>query len=92
MSENTVRIALHWMGYANQMTPHGFRAMATTRLNEARNPNKSRMWSKEAIEFQMAHAERNKVIAAYNYAEYLTERRKMMQAWATYLDSLRLAL
>lgn len=56
--------------------------MACTILNE-------QGWHRDAIERQLAHAERNSVRAAYNYAEHLPERRKMMQAWADYLDLLR---
>lgn len=83
MSENTVNAALRRMGYSSQeMTGHGFRSMASTLLNE-------QGWNRDAIERQLAHAERDTVRAAYNYAEYLVERRKMMQAWADYLDSLK---
>jgi integrase len=83
MSENTVRVALRTMGYANdQMTPHGFRHMASTLLNE-------NGFNRDWIERQLAHVEGNSVRAAYNYAEYLPERRKMMQWWADYLDTLR---
>jgi integrase len=71
------------MGYdKDTMTGHGFRALASTRLNEMG-------WASEVIERQLAHAERNKVRAAYNRAQYMAERRKMMQAWADYLDGLR---
>lgn len=84
MSENTVLAALRRLGYSgDQMTGHGFRSMASTLLNE-------QGYNRDAIERQLAHTERNKVRAAYNYAEYLPERRKMMQAWADYLDTLRL--
>jgi integrase len=83
MSENTVNAALRRMGFdKDTMTGHGFRALASTRLNELG-------WAPDVIERQLAHAERNKVRAAYNRAQYLTERRKMMQAWADYLDGLR---
>jgi len=83
MSENGVLSALRRMGYSGkQMTGHGFRSMASTLLNE-------QGWPRDAIERQLAHGERNKVRAAYNYAEHLPVRRKMMQAWADYLDSLR---
>jgi Domain of unknown function (DUF4926)/Phage integrase family len=83
MSVNTVNGALRWLGYArDEMTGHGFRAMACTCLNELG-------WHPDVIELQMAHAERNKVRAAYNRAERLAERKKMMQAWADYLDELR---
>ena len=64
------------------MTAHGFRAMASTLLNEQGFPP-------DVIELQLAHAERNKVRAAYNRAQRLAERRQMMQAWADYLDALK---
>ncbi len=83
MSENAVLAALRRMGYAkDEMTGHGFRSMASTLLHE-------QGWNHQAIERQLAHAERNAVSAAYNFAEHLPERRKMMQAWADYLDALR---
>ncbi len=83
MSNNTLNAALRRMGYTtDDMTAHGFRSMASTLLNE-------QGWSRDAIERQLAHGERDEVRAAYNYAEYLPERRKMMQAWADYLDGLR---
>lgn len=83
MSENTVNAALRRMGFDKAtMTGHGFRAMASTRLNEMG-------WPPDVIERQLAHAERNKVRAAYNRAQYMTERRAMMQAWADYLDQLK---
>ncbi|WP_417535992.1 tyrosine-type recombinase/integrase [Methylophaga sp.] len=82
MSENTVNGALRRLGYTkDDMTGHGFRSMASTLLNE-------QGWNKDAIERQLAHSERDGVRAAYNYAEYLPERKKMMQAWADYLDKL----
>lgn len=83
MSENAVVAALRRMGYEkDEMTGHGFRSMASTLLNE-------QGWHRDAIERQLAHAERNAVRAADNYAEHLPERRKMMQAWADYLDGLK---
>ncbi|MDR1516145.1 MAG: site-specific integrase [Synergistaceae bacterium] len=83
MSENTVLVALRSMGYTNeQMTAHGFRHMASTLLNE-------NGFNRDWIERQLAHVEGNSVRAAYNYAEYLPERRKMMQWFADYLDELR---
>lgn len=83
MSENTVLAALRRMGYSkDEMTGHGFRGLASTALHELG-------WQSDVIELQLAHAERNKVKAAYNHAEHLEERRKMMQAWADYLDGLR---
>ncbi len=83
MSENTVNAALRRLGYDGRtMVGHGFRSMASTLLNE-------QGWHRDAIERQLAHAERDQVRAAYNYAEHLPERRKMMQAWADYLDALK---
>jgi integrase len=82
MSENTVLAALRRMGYPKEeMTGHGFRAMASTILHE-------QGWPSDVIERQLAHRERNNVKAAYNHAQHLIERRKMMQAWADYLESL----
>ncbi|MFN7097308.1 MAG: tyrosine-type recombinase/integrase, partial [Gammaproteobacteria bacterium] len=82
MSENTVTAALRRLGYTkDEMTGHGFRSMASTLLNE-------QGWNRDVIERQLAHAERNSIRAAYNYAEYLPERRKMMQHWADYLQAL----
>jgi integrase len=84
MSENTISKALRTLGYTSDvMTWHGFRSMASTLLNE------QQCWHPDAIERQLAHAPRNKVRAAYNYAEHLPERRRMMQAWADQLDELR---
>lgn len=83
MSENTVNLALRSLGYgSDEMTGHGFRSMAATRLNEMG-------WNSDAIERQLAHAESNKVRAAYTHAaQYLDERKRMMQAWADYLGQL----
>lgn len=82
MSENTINAALRRMGYdKDEMTGHGFRSMASTLLLE-------HGWPHEAIERQLAHAERNKVVAAYNYAEHLLKRKEMMNWWADHLDSL----
>ena len=83
MSENTVNKALRSMGYdtKTQVCGHGFRAMACSALLE------SGLWSRDAIERQMSHQERNAVRAAYIHkAEHLEERRLMLQWWADYLD------
>jgi integrase len=83
ISENTVNAGLRRLGYTKeQMTGHGFRHMASTRLNELG-------WRADAIEEQLSHRDPNKVRGIYNQAKYLDERRKMMQAWADYLDGLR---
>jgi len=81
MSENTMLFALYRMGYHSRTTGHGFRATASTILNEQGYPP-------DVIERQLAHCERNKVRAAYNHAQYLPERRKMMQWWADYIDGV----
>ncbi len=86
MSNNAVLAALRRLGYTkDEMTGHGFRSMASTLLNE-------QGWNRDAIERQLSHSERNNIRAAYNYAEYLPERRKMMQHWADYLDQLSINL
>jgi integrase len=83
MSDNTIRTALKTLGYdSDVMTAHGFRTTASTLLNE-------QGWSPDAIERQLCHMPRDAVRAAYNRAQYLEERRKMMQAWSDYLDSLK---
>lgn len=83
MSENTVNAALRRLGYdRSTLTAHGFRGMASTMLHEIG-------WPSDVVERQLAHAERNSVKAAYNHAEHLPERRRMMQAWADHLDGLR---
>jgi len=83
MSENTVNSALRRLGYDRTMiTAHGFRGMASTLLHECG-------WPSDVIERQLSHAERYAAKAAYNHAEHLPARRKMMQAWADHLDSLR---
>lgn len=85
ISENTINGALRRLGYSkDEQTGHGFRTIASTLLNE-------QGWHPDLIELQLAHAERNQVRAAYNKAQRLPERRKMMQAWADYLDQLRTA-
>lgn len=83
ISDNTLNAALRRLGYTTEdMTAHGFRSMASTLLNE-------QGWHGDAIERQLAHGERDEVRAAYNYAKYLPERRRMMQAWSDFLDGLK---
>jgi integrase len=83
MSENTLNRALWLMGYKGRVVAHGFRATASTILNESGH------FSPDAIERQLAHQESNKVRAVYHRAEYLPERRRMMQHWADLLDGVR---
>lgn len=83
MSENTVNAALRYMGFSREeMTGHGFRSLASTRLNEMG-------FRADIIEKQLAHEETNSVRKVYNRAEYLDERRDMMQQWADYLEKLQ---
>jgi integrase len=85
ISENTLNAALRRLGYSSaEMSTHGFRSMAATRLNEMGN------WNPDAIERQLAHQEANAVRRAYTHgAEFWSERVQMMQAWSNYLDELR---
>jgi integrase len=85
MSENAVTVAIRRMGYAkDQMTAHGFRSMASSLLNEAGH-------RQDVIEAQLAHTSADKIRAIYNRAQYMGERRKLMQNWADMLDELRSA-
>ena len=82
MSENTLLFALYRMGYKGKATPHGFRATASSILNEQN-------FNSDAIERQLSHTERNKVKGAYNYnAEFMDERKKIMEWWSDYLESI----
>jgi len=84
MSENTLRLALRRLGYTNDdMTPHGFRAMARTIMVEKLNMHP------DVIEAQLAHGKSGPLGAAYDRAEFIEQRRNMMTAWADYLDQLR---
>ncbi|HEX2671171.1 MAG TPA: integrase arm-type DNA-binding domain-containing protein [Polyangiaceae bacterium] len=83
LSDNAINAALRRLGYGKEeMCGHGFRALASTCLNE-------QGYAPDLIELQLAHVERNKVRAAYNRATRLAERRTMMEQWARYLDGLR---
>lgn len=77
--KNTLLFALYRLGYRGRMTGHGFRSVASTALNE------SGLWSSDAIERQLAHRETDRVREAYHRAEYLDERRRMMQWWSDHL-------
>ena len=83
ISENTLNGALRRLDYTSeQMTTHGFRTMASTRLNEMG-------FDPDVIEAQLAHVDSNSVRAIYNRAEYRQKRRNMMQSWGDYLDGLK---
>lgn len=79
ISENTVLFALYRLGYHSRMTGHGFRGLASTILNE-------NGFESDWIERQLAHSERDDVRAAYNHAQYLSERKRMMQWWGDYVE------
>jgi integrase len=84
ISEGPVVLALRAMDYTSEeMCAHGFRALASTNLNE-------QGWNRDVIELSLSHVENNAVRAAYNHADKLPERREMMQAWADWLDGLRI--
>lgn len=86
LSENAVRVALRTLGFTNeQMTPHGFRAMARTILDEVLG------YRVDWIEHQLAHTVKDANGRAYNRTSHLNDRKKMMQGWADYLDSLKVA-
>lgn len=82
MSNNTMLYALYRMGYHGRTTTHGFRTMFSTEANEYG-------WNEDWVERQLAHDERDRVRAAYNAAQYLPQRREMLQWWADYLDGLK---
>ena len=86
MCENTINLALQRLGYGGgRMSAHGFRAMASTLLNESGN------WTADAIERQLAHVDKDAVRRIYARGEYWDERVRMMQAWSNQLDALRAA-
>ena len=82
MSENTMLYALYRMGYHSRATIHGFRAVASTILNEEG-------FNSDWVEAQLAHQERNKVRSSYNYAKYLSKRAEMMQWYSDYIENLQ---
>lgn len=81
MNENVINNIIHELGYKGKLVAHGFRSLASTNLNELG-------FNRDVVEKQLAHEEEDKVRAAYNRAEYLQERTKMMQVWADYIDAL----
>lgn len=91
MSENTINAGLRRLGFAgDEMTAHGFRAMASTLLNEARDPKtKKHLWKADAIERALAHGESDAVRGAYHRGEHWEERVEMAQWWSDHLDMLR---
>ena len=82
MSNGAILMALRRMGYQGRMTGHGFRALAASALGELG-------YRREVIERALAHKEKDKIQAAYHRAEFRQERKKMLQDWADYLDTLR---
>lgn len=92
ISDNTLNAALRRLGYSkDQMTTHGFRSMASTRLHEMRKGDEPKFDS-AVIETQLAHMDSNRIRSTYNrfdLRKHLTARRRMMQHWSDYLDSLK---
>lgn len=84
MSNNTMLFALYRLGFHGRTTTHGFRRLFSTEANE-------HGWNEDWVERQLAHDERNRSRAAYNAAQYLPQRREMMQWWADHLDGLKAA-
>jgi integrase len=82
MSGDAIRMALNRMGYEGKMTTHGFRALAMTTLKEKLG------YRHETVDRQLAHAQKDKIAAAYDRAQFLEERKKMMQHWADYIDGV----
>ncbi len=82
MSNNTILFAIGRLGYKGQMTGHGFRALARTSIREDLG------YEADVIERQLAHAHENKIVAAYDRAQFIDKRRVMMQNWADFVDSL----
>jgi integrase len=82
MSGDAIRMALNRMGYEGKMTTHGFRALAMTTLKESLG------YRHEVVDRQLAHAQKDKIASAYDRAQFLEERKKMMQHWADYLDGV----
>lgn len=85
MSGDAIRMALNRMGYEGKMTTHGFRALAMTTLKEKLG------YRHETVDRQLAHAQKDKIASAYDRAQFLDERKKMMQHWADYLDGIATA-
>jgi len=83
ITTDSLRVAIRSLGFSSdEFTTHGFRHMASTRLNEMG-------YRGDLIEKQLAHRESNNVRAVYNHADYLDDRREMMQSWSDYLMNLK---
>jgi integrase len=86
LSENTLNIGLKRLGFGDRIVSHGFRHTASTLLNTNK---KASGFDSDVIERQLAHKERNKIKAVYDHAEYLEERKELMQWWSNYIDELK---
>lgn len=91
ISENTLNAAMRRMGYTTEeVTAHGFRATASTLLNEARDPKtKKALWTSDAIERALAHGDQDKIRGTYHRGAHWDERVEMAQWWSDFLDRLR---
>lgn len=86
IDENVMLYALYDLGFKGVATVHGFRGVASTLINEQVKADGTRRFDKDWVELQLAHAEEDEVRSAYNAAEYLIPRRRMLQWWADWLD------
>lgn len=89
ISNMTLLNALYRMGYKGKQSVHGFRHVASTALNGALGPDGKHLFREAAIESQLSHKDKNKIRGTYNGAEYIEERREMLQWWGDHLDRLR---
>jgi integrase len=89
ISQNTVIFALYRLGYHSRQTGHGFRSIASTILNSAMKPNGDRKFHADWIERQLSHGDRDTIRAAYNMAEYLPQRVRMMQWYSDHLEKIK---
>ncbi len=89
ISNMAILRALDRMGYKGKMTGHGFRALATSWLDEQKTPNGGKRFSREAIERQLAHKEKGTTDPAYHRGEFQKERKEMLQVWADHIDAIR---
>lgn len=88
MSENSILYLIGRIGYAGKMTGHGWRHIASTWANEQINPDETKKFHEDWVEMQLAHTDEDKVRSTYNSAEYLSQRRRMLTAWAEHLDKI----
>lgn len=89
ISENTLNFGLKRLGFGEEIVTHGFRGMFSTVANEHRNVENGHKADRDIIEFHLAHTVQSKVAEAYNHADYIEQRRELVQWWSDYLDGLK---